>query len=145
LKWKVAFKKLLDGLPSKPEMAVAAAIEAKNDFQNALADFLEDSFFEYLSRKPHTSLAEKRSLATHANEVLRELGLSIQCPKTGRNGILVADFNHSIDRDNSSRFRIESKDELGKQYRASGHASLPRLHLVPRDLREEPLSRKRGR
>ncbi len=91
-----------------------------------------------LGRMPHVSYKEKQEAASWANHHLRELGLAIRCPKTGRPAILVADERGG--EYNVSRFRLQIRDEHGHAKRTWSSQDVPTLQLMEDDPREEPIA-----
>jgi hypothetical protein len=80
---------------------------------------------------PHDTYAEKQELAKWVNGQLRQLGLAVRCPKTGRAAILVADLGPNPEK---GRFQIQTVHD---RKRTLSSVDLPDFSLMPADLRQD--------
>lgn len=80
---------------------------------------------------------EKKAICRWTNGVLRELGLSIRCPKTGHPAILTAAPTHKA---GEGRFRLKTGYELGREHSTESHNELWALELMPDPPRREALA-----
>jgi hypothetical protein len=127
--------------PSFPERH-QALVEIDHALKAAMAVTIQASLNDYLKTFPQETLEEKRELATWVNEMMRQLGLAVQCPKTKLPGILKADFKDAQHED-SSRFRMEVRDERRGHGRVQSHNTtrLWDLKVMEAARREEPFTR----
>jgi hypothetical protein len=103
-----------------------------------MAERLSGPLSAKVHRMPQETYEQKKSIASWVNSTLREVGLAIRCPKTGRPAILIADIRNSPE--DSSRFRLEITDEDGRKVRTWTGSNLTDLELELRE--DEP--RKEG-
>lgn len=94
------------------------------------------------SRFPQDTLVEKRELAAWVNHELRQLGLTLAFPGTGRPAILTATPGRR-DADEGSRFRLESKDEQGRRVMSASLEWMPELEPIENPPRIEGGARHR--
>jgi hypothetical protein len=80
---------------------------------------------------PHGTYAEKQELAKWVNGQLRQLGLAVRCPKTGRAAILVADHGPNPEK---GRFQVQTVHD---RKRTLSSVELPEFALLPADLRQD--------
>ncbi len=80
-------------------------------------------------QRPQDTLVEKRELAAWVNHELRQLGLTLAFPGTGRPAILTATPGRR-DADEGSRFRLESKDEQGRRVMSASLEWIPELEPI---------------
>ena len=92
-----------------------------------------------LAAMPHESYKEKQAAASWINGELRQLGLAIRCPKTHRPAILVADVQGGGH--DTSRFRLEIRDEEGHKKRTFTSQKPPELELMEDAPRQEPIAK----
>lgn len=105
----------------------ATALALQSSMRAALAKAVEPSLNAQLRSMPHTTYDDKREVAKWLNAELRQLGLAIQCPKTGRPAFLVADPGG---KPGIGRFQLEVTTETGKPHRSVSTASLPALTYI---------------
>lgn len=108
-------------------------------FRSDVAALLGPRLNEALKGKPQDTYDEKQALASWVNNELRQLGLAIRDPNSGKPAILVADVKGGVD--SPSRFRFEIRGEDGTRKRTFSSRSLPELELMEDELRREPLSK----
>jgi hypothetical protein len=127
--------------PSAPEPA-AAKPDLDDDYAGLVGRLKAHQFAdlavlaaEYgmgLRRKaeamPRETLTQKRALARWVNHELRQFGLAIRCPRTGRPSALLADPGRDI---KSGRFQLYNEAPGGKMERTLSSATLPALDLIP--------------
>lgn len=124
----------------------AGVLDLRHQMQSGLATALQDVFNARLGEMPKTDYRQKQALASWVNSQLRELGFAIQCPKTGRPAILIADLRDAEDQ--QGRFRLEIRTVEGRRIRTMSATELPSLTLIEDEPRAEGLSKKssgRGR
>ncbi len=80
-------------------------------------------------QRPQDTLIEKRELASWVNHELRQLGLTLAFPGTGRPAILTATPGRR-DADEGSRFRLESKDDRGRRIMSPSLMWMPELDPI---------------
>lgn len=80
-------------------LALAVAVREE------LAARLSPKLSAQVRTMPHETYAEKQELAKWVNGQLRQLGLAVRCPKTGRPAILLAD--HGPD-PQKGRFQVQT-------------------------------------
>ncbi len=112
-------------------------VESSHAFRAQVAASLQPMLNANIKTRPQEHYDDKQHLASWVNAQLRDLGLAIKCPKTGRPGILVADLKGS--ESEISRFRLEVRGEDGKRSRTTSWRSLPDLDLMEDESRQEPL------
>ena len=115
--------------------------ELRTAFHRFLAEQLQSRLNAHLKTVPQESYQEKQALASQVNRELRELGLSIRCPRTGLPAILIADVREPSE--GSSRFRLEVATAEGGRRRTYTAATLPDLELMVDNPRCESLARSR--
>jgi hypothetical protein len=138
--WRGEFKKLLSSLPKEYLEARKTATEISHAFHSELAAAIAPRLGEHLQTMKSDSYEEKRDLAAWCNEEVRLLRLSICCPRTGREAILVADVRGP--EDDTSRFRLQTTDERGRRTRTYSAAELPPLELMEDPPRREGRARR---
>jgi hypothetical protein len=97
-----------------------------------MAERLSGPLNTKVHRMPQETYEQKKSIASWVNATLREVGLAIRCPKTGRPAILIADIRNSPE--DSSRFRLEITEEDGRKVRTWSSNNLTDLEF---ELRED--------
>jgi hypothetical protein len=127
----------LDKLPADYSACFAKLVKANHAFRGQVAVALQSRLNKHLHALPSESYAEKQAIASWVNGQLRDLGLAIKCPKTGRPGNLVADLKEAGG--DISRFRLEIREESGKRIRTISSRTLPELELIEDEPRQEPL------
>lgn len=110
---------------------------ATHTFRTGLAALLEGPLNDHLQTLPQETPAEKQALASWLNAQLRQLGLAVRCPKTGRPSVLISDLKESGS--HIGRFRSENRDETGAKVRPWTSTQLPVLELMEDLPRLEPL------
>ena len=130
----------LQDLPADYEGRYQALKTFQNEIRTEVAVLLQPVLQEQAAAMPIDTYAEKQHVSTWVNSQLRELGLAIRCPHTGRPAILVADLRDAETQ--SSRFRYAIRDERGRQTKTVSSKQLPDLELMADDPRQE--SRAKG-
>lgn len=128
-------------LPTDFCQSLQAAADLSRAFHQVLAEVLQPRLNAYVKTLPQETLADKRSIATWVNAELRKLGLTIRCPKTGNPAILVADTQDRV-HGHITRFRLEARDDRGRNVRSCTSPTVPELELMKDPPRRESLSRK---
>lgn len=130
-------EELLSGCSTEYAARYSRLHELSHEFRSEVARQLQPTLNSELQKMPQDSYAEKQALASWVNGQLRELGLAVKCPKTGRPANLVADIKEAGS--DVSRFRFEIRDENGKKARTLASRELPELELMEDEPRQEPL------
>lgn len=125
------------------ESELKALRELTSLTKDEVAARLEPAMGRHLKDLPQDTYEERQSLASWVNGTLRELGLAIRCPKTGKPAILVADRRGGDDE--SVRMRLEVRAEDGRRIRTFTSNDLPTLRLMQDVPRPEGLARRVGR
>jgi hypothetical protein len=102
-----------------------------------IADRFSPSLNAELKTRPQGTYDDKKSVCRWTNGILRELGLSIRCPKTGKPAILTADSRHPAIQ---GRFRLKTEFDDGKDRTTESHVNLWPLDLMGAPPRKEPLA-----
>lgn len=144
-------RRTLANLPRDYFSAAETVRALRAVFQAEIASAMEPRFNEHIRAQPRHDYDDKRTLAGWINRELRDLGLSVRCPDSGRPATLLADYRADSGRE--SRFRIETIDAKGHRRRTFTSADLPYLGLrgaVPRpgassDAPDDPGGRHGGR
>jgi hypothetical protein len=139
--WQARIKAIVED--SSPRDWPAAASQGKELLSLAkrlVAHRLAVPLNARLQKQPQDSYQEKQEIVSWVNKELRELGLAIRCPRTGRPAILVADFRDNAD--DSSRFRFESRNDDNRRTRTFSGNHLTDLVLIEDELRPEPFAKK---
>lgn len=100
---------------------------ARRIFHEELGRALASPLTEEAGKRPQDELHEKRTLASWLNDLVRSLGLAIECPKTGKPSTLIADWRDG--EQDASRYRLQIIDDRGRQTRSYTSRSLPVLKL----------------
>ena len=116
----------------------AALLSTTAAFGAELATQLQPALNAHIRSLPHATFGEKKELAKLVNGELRQFGLAIKCPKTGRPSILVAGPGHHPD---SGRFQLENLSPEGKRVRTYNTPYLVELDLTPDSPRKEGLAK----
>lgn len=106
-------------------LALAVAVREE------LAARLSPKLSAQVRTMPHETYAEKQELAKWVNGQLRQLGLAVRCPKTGRPAILLAD--HGPD-PQKGRFQVQTVHD---RKRTLSSVELPEFVPMPADLRQD--------
>ena len=106
-------------------------------FRKTIAAILQAPLNAHLKTLPQETPKEKQAIAVWVNGQMRNLGLAIRCPKTGRPSVLISDIKESGSE--IGRFRLENRDEEGAKARTLTSKSLPELELMEDLPRKEPL------
>lgn len=138
--WGEVLSALASGLPADYEEFTAAARALGRCFHCELATAMQPRLNSHLRTLPSDTYAEKQYIATWVNEQLRELGLAIRCPKTGKPANLIADVQAG--EDSASRFRLDVRTDEGGRTRTFSSRDLFDLELMEDATRQEPLSRR---
>jgi len=125
----------VDTLPT----AYAERFEILKRFQDnvrqEIAKLLQPSLQREAEAMKSESYADKQTLSVWVNAQLRELGLALRCPNTGRPAILVADMRDAETQ--SSRFRYAIRDDAGRATKTISSKQLPSMELMPDEPRVE--------
>lgn len=126
--WRATMRSTFERCPADYRQARGEATEIIHAFHDELARALTPRLNGVIATMPKAALADRRALASWCNSELRELGLAIKCPRTGRPAILVADSRDG----EQGRFRLQVRDERGTVHRTwtSSAPTLPELELV---------------
>jgi hypothetical protein len=126
--WEAALRAALAQLPQDYEERAKELMGMSHIFRAQLAASMEPSINTQIQSLPYETLDQKRSTAYWVNHELRQFGLSIRCPNTGRPAILVVDFPEG--KPSASRFRLETRDENGKKMRKATSNTPFQLQLM---------------
>lgn len=108
--------------------------------RTGVAALLQPALQEQADSMEIDTYAQKQAVSVWVNSQLRELGLALRCPQTGRPAILVADLRDAETQ--SSRFRFVIRDSKGRQTKTISSKQLPEMELMPDEPRQE--SRAKG-
>jgi hypothetical protein len=137
--WQLETELLLQqSYPENFSQLLNSARELRTAFHVSAASFLQKPFNVHLQSMPHETYEQKQAMASWANSQLRQLGLAIKCPKTGKPAILLADIKDA--NAVAGRFRLETRDDSGKRVRTLSSRVLPKFELMEDQVREEPLA-----
>jgi hypothetical protein len=125
----------LDDLPREFPARRAALRELHVTSREAIAKAFEAGLNAAAASMPLATYEEKKSLAKWVNAELRELGLTIRCPKTGEPAILRGGPGGVP---GVGRFHLEITDKAGNRHRTVTSSVLPPLALMPDDLTRAP-------
>lgn len=103
--------------------------------RSAIAESFEAALNREASERPQQTYEDKKALAKWVNAELRELGLTVRCPKTGRPAFV---RGHAGGTPGVGRFHLEITDERGVQQRTVTSVNLPYLNLEADDLARAP-------
>ncbi len=106
-------------------LALAVAVREE------LAGRLGPRLLAHARSLPQAAYAEKQELAKWVNGQLRQLGLAVRCPKTGRAAILLADHGPNPEK---GRFQVQTAHD---RKRTLSSVELPEFALMPADLRQD--------
>jgi len=118
------------------EELAGRALRIRSMVAGEIAAAITDSINAEAAQRPQDSLAEKRELASWVNHELRQLGLALAFPGTGRPAILTATPGRR-DADEGSRFRLEAKDERGRRVMSGSLSWAPKLEPIASPPRSE--------
>jgi len=121
---------VVKALPVEYPKRRAELARLNDEFREHLARALEPSLNAELSLLPQASYEDKKTLAKWVNAELRQIGLAIRCPKTGKPCHILANKGHDPVR---GRFQLEYTDIDGQRRRTVSSAELPALALMPDD------------
>ncbi len=124
----------------------AARREALRELHGAVRTAFASSFEAVLNAHaatlPQQTYEDKKTLAKWVNAELRELGLTIRCPRTGQPALL---RGHPGGVAGVGRFHLEITDSAGVQRRTVTSVTLPELQLQPDDLTRAPYGERGSR
>jgi HEAT repeats len=136
-------KALLDEKPPRTYASAAArAKELLSLTKQEIAARLTPILNAHLRRNMPETYTQKQAITSWVNAELRELGLAIRCPKTGRPAILITDIRGGDEE--ISRIRLEVQDEAGRRHRTFTGSTLPELELMEAAPRHEGLAGRRS-
>jgi len=119
------------------ERIVSVAKSLRTILQEEIAAAIQAPINEKLRASSQDSYAEKQAISSWVNSELRDLGLAVKCPKTGRPANLVADLKQAGS--DVSRFRLEVRGDDGKRTRTIAVRTLPDLEVIEDEPRQEPI------
>ena len=137
--WQKVFSTLLDRLPTDYTAAYPQLLELRSIFHHELASCMQARLNEHLTKLELDSYQQKQGIATWVNQQLREVGLAIRDPKTGRPATLVADTRDA--NDELGRFRFDVRDDDGRTRRTFTSNTLPLLELMEDEVRREAFAK----
>jgi hypothetical protein len=137
--WRRLTQQLLATLPRDYQSCRRTLAALSHAFRNELAEAFEGHLNTYIQTLPQQTYQERKVIASFVNEELRELGLAIKCPRSGRPAILIADVKNSTD--GTGRFRLESRNDGGHKYRTRTSSKLFALNLIEDSPRKEGMAR----
>jgi hypothetical protein len=140
--WRRALRKRLQSLPIDFVEAAKTASAIRECFHEELASVLGPRLNECLRNLPQDTHREKQGVASFCNSSVHGIGLRVKCPRTNRPALLVVDIRSG--QDDTSRFRIEVRDDKGRKMRTYTSTELPELELMGDPPRRESLSRWTG-
>jgi hypothetical protein len=123
--------------PSDFATALAEAKQLGALTKQHIADRFAPSLNAELKMRRQGTYDEKKAICRWTNGILRELGLSIRCQKTGKHAILTADPRHPADQ---GRFRLKTEFDDGKDRTTESHVNLWPLDLMGAPPRKESLA-----
>ncbi len=121
-------------LPASYADAYTLILEKSQQFRAQVASVLAPRLNAHLKTLPQDNYADKQALATWVNNELRQLGLAIRCPKTGKPATLVAD---SRGQGEYARFRLDVRGDDGRHLRTMTSTTLPEFELIEDEPRRE--------
>ncbi len=93
-----------------------------------IATAVQETINAHMSRLASATYSNKKVMAADVTEELRNLGLAIRCPRTGRACSLQAHPGRDHD---VGRFRLEYADESGQRHHPMTSVELPALTVMP--------------
>lgn len=137
-----AIGRKLPELPSEFEARRTTLRALHTAVREATASAFEPVLNTRAQAMPHESYEDKKALAKWVNAELRELGLTLRCPKTGAPALL---HGHPGGTPGVGRFHLEVTDDRGVRRRTVTSARLPHLVVRPDDLSRAPYGERSGR
>jgi hypothetical protein len=139
LRFREQLRGYIESLPENYVSRYAACLELREAFQMEMAKGLEESLNEFCLAQPQDTLVQMRELCSRINAEARRLSLGIRCPKSGRSGHLVADYQDA-DHPEKTRFLIDCVQADGRKLRSVFY-SFPKVALVDAGPRQEALAK----
>src|SRR5665213_3834754 len=138
--WRERTHLVMEALPDDCVACHARIEELSAAFRWEIAEAMQRRLNAHLKTLPHETFEERKLIASFVNMELRELGLTIRCPKTGKPAILIADVKDA--EHDKGRFRLQVCDEKGKNKRTVTCYGMIELELMPDAPRKEGMARK---
>lgn len=110
---------------------------ARETLHEEVAHQLEPVLNQHVQDMPKESFEEKRDLSRWLNAELRNQGLAIRCPKTGKPAMLFADAGHDP---STGRFQLTLISDQDGRRRTKSSSELSEFELLAHFDRREPLS-----
>ncbi len=130
---------LFDGLPESHEERVVVLQSIRKTFYAALAKYFEKTLNMHVQSQPQATADERHALASWINQTVRQLGLSLVCPRTHQPAILVSDVGSGSRQ--VPRFRFQTTSVSGKKIRSCTTTELPELELMQAPSRIESFAK----
>jgi hypothetical protein len=131
---------LFDNLPSETEPQRDALAVIRQAFYHELSKQFQPVVNRFAASQPQHTQEERSVLAVLLNQMTREMGLSLACPRTERPAVLVSEVKR--ERGTSTlRYRFYSNNDAGRRTASCTCYELPELTLCQAALRVEGLSR----
>lgn len=138
-----AIQSLFTDLPSDLHDRAVTIARIRDAFHSQVAISMQDTLNQYITEQPQETFEDKDHVAVLVNSTLRSVGLTIECPKTGRPALLVVDTQDEKHPD-VSRYRFKVWDERGRATRTlNTRNQLPELTLMPEQPRKEFWAKRR--
>lgn len=106
-------QRLFTHLPKSFEEKYAAMIELRALFHMEMAETMEPYLRGHLQAQPQDTLSERRALRATLNDHLHNLGLTLQCPSTGKEVSMELEFDERM-RSNIEAVHDGKKIEEGR-------------------------------
>ena len=139
-----AIESLFSNLPESFAERHAAMQSFRRAFYAELAKALEPALNAHAKAQPLETYEERSALASWINQTLRQMGLTLICPRTNRPAILISDMTGGSRQ--KMHFRFQTTEPSGKRVRWGMSRELPDLELMQAPGRIENLAKEfRGR
>lgn len=137
--WERATEEMFQAMPSDYSGLSCALRDLHYSFREAIARRLAPALNSELCDMRYYSYADKKAIASRANQEAAQFGLAILCPTSNYHSILVAERGN---RHRESRFSFQhpSADSLTGYVRVGDSVVLPPLRLVPTTIESPELS-----
>ncbi len=126
-----AIDKLVVSLPTDFASRRTSLLRLHDHVRSVIGRSFESALNEKAASLPQDTYEDKKKLAKWVNAQLRELGLTIKCPKTGESCLLLANAGHDP---SIGRFHLEYTDSEGGKHRTVTSTTLPHLEPMVNDL-----------
>jgi hypothetical protein len=124
-RWRITFRALLKEAPQDYSRRYHQFGMLRETFYGELARLLAPALREYLRTQPQDTVDAKTTLATRLNEELRNIGLAILCPRTGRPATLAV-YSGKDDATGRGYFGLEVQDHVGNSVQTT-----PKMRSIP--------------